>query len=173
MSVDPTDEQPPRPAPPKRVLIESPFAGETPADEERNKRYLEACIRDCCLRGEAPFASHKMYTVALDDTDPEERELGIKAGFVYRETTELSAVYVDLGVSKGMQWGIEHALETSHPVEHRTLGPEWEAEWELVRLKRSTKSLKKSLGSNGNLKEVAIVMAVMLVLVLLGVILNQ
>lgn len=40
------------------VIIESPFAG----DVVRNLRYLRACMRDCLRRGEAPYASHALYT---------------------------------------------------------------------------------------------------------------
>ena len=41
-----------------RVIVESPYAG----DIEKNMRYLRACIRDCLLRGETPYASHALYT---------------------------------------------------------------------------------------------------------------
>jgi len=66
----------------RRVIIESPFAGkgetasERMFEEYKNIRYLRACMRDCLLKGEAPFASHGLYTQegVLDDTIPEERE---------------------------------------------------------------------------------------------------
>lgn len=64
----------------KLVIIESPYKG----DVERNKLYLRACIRDCINRGESPYASHRMLTDALDDTDPVERAIGIKAGLSWR-----------------------------------------------------------------------------------------
>lgn len=38
---------------------------------------------DALDRGEAPYASHLLYTQMLDDTIPAERELGIKAGFAW------------------------------------------------------------------------------------------
>ena len=38
----------------KLVVVESPYAG----DVETNVRYARAAIRDCLMRGEAPFASH-------------------------------------------------------------------------------------------------------------------
>jgi hypothetical protein len=64
----------------KKVLIESPYAG----DVERNEKYARACMRDCFERGEAPFASHLLYTQpgVLDDTLHHERALGIDAGLV-------------------------------------------------------------------------------------------
>ena len=36
------------------VVVESPYAG----DVEANLAYLRRAMRDCLLRGEAPFASH-------------------------------------------------------------------------------------------------------------------
>jgi hypothetical protein len=101
------------------VIIESPFAGYV----DRNLRYLRACIRDCLLRGEAPFASHAIYTQAgvLDDDVPEERRHGIEAGFAWREKADATVVYTDLGTSIGMRYGIEHAKSIGHPVEYRTL----------------------------------------------------
>lgn len=108
----------------KRVIIESPFAGDT----ETNLRYLRAAMRDCLHRGEAPFASHGLYTQpgVLLDSVQHERELGIVAGFMWRNVAELTVVYQDLGISRGMLLGIEHARAGGQPVEYRSL-PEWEA----------------------------------------------
>jgi hypothetical protein len=119
----------------RRVIIESPYAG----DVERNLRYLRACLRDSLLRGEAPLASHGLYTQpgVLDDLDPEERALGIAAGFDWRDVADATVVYTDLGLSRGMRSGIEHAkrlrslqmFETApHVIEYRTLGGEWATE---------------------------------------------
>lgn len=104
---------------PLRVLIESPFAG----DVERNVRYLRAALRDCLMRGEAPFASHGLYTLpgVLDDRDPLERELGIEAGLTWGQAADLTAVYTDLGISPGMKRGIERAYIEGRPVTHRSL----------------------------------------------------
>ena len=60
----------------------------------------------------------------LDDDIPEERELGIRAGFMYREVAHLTAVYTDLGISGGMKLGIEHAEGVGRPIDYRTL-PGW------------------------------------------------
>ena len=101
-----------------RVIIESPFAG----DVERNKRYLAACMRDCILNHkEAPFASHGLYTVALDDNNPVERDAGIKAGFAWGCAAQKVVVYYDFGVSGGMKLGIENANKLDLPVEMRRL----------------------------------------------------
>lgn len=107
----------------KRVIIESPFAG----DRDRNLRYLRAALRDCLLRGEAPFASHALYTQAgvLDDDKPAERDHGIAAGFAWRHVAQATVVYVDLGTSRGMQLGIDAAQAMGHPIEIRRLEPNW------------------------------------------------
>lgn len=107
-----------------RVIVESPYAG----DVEKNLRYLRACMRDCLSRGETPYASHGLYTQAgvLRDEVPHEREWGIQAGFAWREVAEKTVVYTDLGTSRGMEYGIAHAKDIGHPIEHRTLGGEWQ-----------------------------------------------
>lgn len=106
-------------------MIESPFAG----DVEKNKRYLRACMRDCVLRGESPYASHGLLTQdgVLDDDVPEERMLGIQAGFVWRDVADKTVVYTDRGMSGGMMLGIEDAQKKGRPVEYRTI-PDWEGQ---------------------------------------------
>jgi hypothetical protein len=104
------------------VVVESPYAG----DVERNVRYARACLRDCLLRGEAPFASHLLYTQdgVLRDDVPEERALGMEAGFAFRRVASRVVVYVDLGISRGMEAGVAGAYAEGVEVECRTL-PGW------------------------------------------------
>ena len=108
----------------KLVVIESPYAG----DVEKNLRYARACMKDCLKRGEAPYASHLLYTQPgiLDDTVPAERKLGIDAGFAWGSMAKATVVYTDLGMSSGMKAGIANAQMLEHPVEYRTLGLEWD-----------------------------------------------
>lgn len=109
----------------KRVIIESPYAG----DVEFNLQYLRACMHDCLRRGEAPYASHGLYTQpgVLDDTIPAERSLGIDAGFAWRGVSDLTVVYTDLGISTGMKYGIADAIQKTRPIEYRELGANWNA----------------------------------------------
>jgi len=102
-----------------RVVVESPYKG----DVERNTRYARACMADCFARGEAPFASHLLYTQegVLDDDVPAERELGIEAGFSWSVVADLTAVYTNLGISEGMAAAIEIAFESGRIIEYRTL----------------------------------------------------
>lgn len=107
----------------RRVIVESPFRGASPEQSERNRAYLAAALRDCLRRDEAPFASHAIYTLpgVLDDNDPEQRLLGIQAGLVWGAVADATVVYEDLGISSGMQDGIDRAFLEKRPVEYRKL----------------------------------------------------
>lgn len=101
------------------VVIESPFAG----NRRANVAYLRACLRDSLMRGEAPYASHAIYTQpgVLNDDSPVERNLGIEAGFAWHRLADASVVYYDLGVSAGMRKGIANAKKLGIPVVWRSL----------------------------------------------------
>ena len=101
----------------KRVIIESPYAG----DIDNNVSYARLCLKDSLMRGEAPIASHLLHTQVLDDTIKEEREMGIKAGLEWLRVAELMAVYVDLGISKGMKSAINEALIKGVQIEYRNI----------------------------------------------------
>lgn len=105
------------------VCVESPFAG----DVDRNMRYTRAAMADCLRRGEAPYASHALYTQpgVLDDDVPSERAFGMAAGFAWGARADARVVYVDLGISRGMREGIERAEAIGQEVEIRRLGGEW------------------------------------------------
>ena len=106
------------------VLVESPLSASTLLGLVRNKKYARACFRDCLSRGEAPYASHLLYAQegVLNDSLPEERALGMLAGFIWGQQAKLTVVYTDLGISPGMQLGIERAQLEQRLVEIRQLG---------------------------------------------------
>lgn len=105
----------------KRVIIESPFAGGL-LRRWRNRRYARRALRDSCMRGEAPFASHLLYTQALDEGDPRERNIGITAGLEWGRDADATVVYADLGISRGMSLGITWARACCRPIEYRYIG---------------------------------------------------
>lgn len=115
------------------VILESPYAGGIAL----NVAYARAAMRDCLRRDEAPFASHLLYTQdgVLRDDDPTERAAGIEAGLDIGERMDASVVYTDLGISKGMEQGIERARAHGRPIEYRTLGKA-----EMQRIRESTRS---------------------------------
>ncbi len=100
------------------IVIESPYAG----DVERNVAYARRCLLDSLRRGEAPFASHLLYTQVLNDTIPADRERGISAGLAMANAIRtwvserammrgtmpeldcaIAAFYIDYGWSRGME----------------------------------------------------------------------
>lgn len=106
------------------VIIESPYAG----DVALNLEYLRECLHDSLVNhNEAPFASHAIYTQpgVLDDLVPSEREHGIHAGFQWRKVADATVVYTDLGISRGMGYGIAAAKSIKHTVIERKLGEGW------------------------------------------------
>lgn len=109
----------------KRVIIESPFSPSNGRTVEQNIRYARQCVRDSLMRGEAPIASHLLHTQEgiLDDNEPKERELGMKAGFAWTEVADLVAVYEDWGMSKGMREGIDIAKDLGIRVQVRVINP--------------------------------------------------
>src|SRR5438105_4537902 len=99
-----------------RVIVESPFAGDF-----KNVRYSRECIRDCIDRGESPFASHLLYTQKgiLDDKIPDERKRGIAAANGWLEVADYVAVYMDLGVTRGMLIGVVKAARLNKQIRLR------------------------------------------------------
>jgi hypothetical protein len=126
------------------VDVESPYMGKTDSEVNRNILYARACIRDCLLRGEVPFASHLFFTQPgiLDDNVSEERVMGINAGKAIIESLPqaITVVYRDLGISKGMEFGITLAEKQGRTIEYRTLGEGWiEKEVQLAKNHSHTK----------------------------------
>lgn len=105
------------------VIMESPYAGATGEDILGNLAFGRACLKDCLVRGEAPLATHLLYTQegVLDDRDAADRALGIEAGHAWVKQASAMVVYVDHGVSEGMRKGITRAVQSGCPVIFRYL----------------------------------------------------
>lgn len=103
----------------KRIILESPFAG----DIDANLAYARQCVRDAVLRGEAPMASHLLFTQPgiLRDDVPDERQLGIEAGLAWLIQADAMVLYTDRGISPGMQNAMRQAQRCGVPVELRSL----------------------------------------------------
>ena len=104
----------------KLVIIESPYAG----DIQRNTTYARRAVADSLSRGEAPIASHLLYTQpgVLDDTDPAQRAQGIAAGLAWGVHAEMTAVYIDRGTTPGMAEGIARAVSDGRTIDYRSIG---------------------------------------------------
>lgn len=103
-----------------RIVIESPYAG----DMARNETYARRAMRDSVERGEAPFASHLLYTQPgiLDENNPKERALGIECGYAWSDHADKIVFYVDYGMSPGMQSALNRALLQNARIETRKIG---------------------------------------------------
>ena len=103
----------------KLVVIESPYAGEI----ERNVAYARAAMADCFMRGEAPYASHLLYTQpgVLDDNIAGERALGIEAGLQWAGHAKTAVFYLDHGMSQGMLAAVARHEKNGTPIERRYL----------------------------------------------------
>lgn len=121
----------------KRVIIESPFAGDT----AKNTAYARECLLDSLRRGEAPIASHLLYPQVLDDMDGVERALGIEAGLVWGTCADLTAVYLDRGVSSGMRLGIRRALMEGRQIEVRWIR-QWPSELKCPQLREVIRAMR-------------------------------
>ena len=69
----------------RRVVLESPYAGDT----ARNVAYARRAILDCISRGESPIASHLLFpTFILDDNVEASRKLGIELGLAWHHVCD-------------------------------------------------------------------------------------
>lgn len=110
----------------RRVILESPYAG----DVTRNTAYARAAMAHAIQEGDAPIASHLLYTQPgiLADLKPDERALGINCGYAWGDTAEAVVVYEDLGVSPGMKAALARYRDSGKPIEYRTIpGWRWQA----------------------------------------------
>jgi len=96
------------------VVVETPYAGEV----AYNVAFARACMKYCFSMNWAPFASHLLYAQSgiLNNQNPKERRLGIESGFEWREFADMTVVFKNLGISKGMELGIEDSMQKLVPV---------------------------------------------------------
>lgn len=113
------------------VVVESPYrpVGCRPTSMEwqiqldNHETYARACMKDCLDRGEAPIASHLLYTQpgVLSETVDAERLRGIEAGLQWSKVAEKTVIYIDEGISKGMAFAYLRAMHDCRTVEFRSL----------------------------------------------------
>jgi len=102
------------------VMVVSPYAGKNPSEVKDHVEYANHAMLDCLYaHGEAPFATHVLYTKMLDDQDPEQRKLGLQAGDEWAKLAVRLVVYTDYGLSQGMNETIE---KSGKPCVHRSIG---------------------------------------------------
>ncbi len=88
----------------KLIYVASPYAG----DIEKNTEFAKDACRHVMNEGHAFFAPHLLYPSILDDSKPEERQLGIDMGLAMLEHCDELWCYGER-ISHGMMLEIEEA----------------------------------------------------------------
>jgi len=108
------------------VYIESPYAETEARSVEDHVEYAKLCMLDCLRRGEHPFSSNLLFPQVPEDLEPElskeDKRTCMKAGMHWAEYADLRVIYTDMGISKGMEWGIAKAGALGQKIEYRKLG---------------------------------------------------
>lgn len=109
-----------------RVVIESPLSAADHEGIKGNQLYAKRCMWDCIKREESPYASHLLFVQdeLMDDLIPHERALGMKLGFEWGAMAHKVVVYIDRGITPGMQAGIDHYRHCGIPIEYRYIYPD-------------------------------------------------
>lgn len=94
----------------KLIFVCSPFAGDT----ERNLEKARGYCRFVMAQGHQPLAPHLLYPQFMDDTDPEQRFLGLV--FSQKLLVLCDEVWAFGGPSAGMTAEIAAAKNTEKPV---------------------------------------------------------
>jgi len=102
----------------KLVSLQSPYAG----DINRNTEYAWRALHHSIMLGEAPFASHLLYGLLLDDSNPHERKIGLSCDHAFLAKCDIVAVYNDFGVSAGMEEAIDLAHKLGIQIDLRYIG---------------------------------------------------
>ncbi|MCY9866105.1 hypothetical protein OTK49_26570 [Vibrio coralliirubri] len=100
------------------VIIESPFANESPTLLSENLLYLNAVARKVTVEDQMnPLFFHSYYTQFLDDNNQRERNNGLQSSFEFHDDIMPRLITIDRGISTGMKLGMERGLtHGAHPV---------------------------------------------------------
>ncbi|WP_312102479.1 DUF7768 domain-containing protein [Pygmaiobacter massiliensis] len=95
----------------KVICVASPYAG----DIQKNTEFAKRACRHVMNEGYAFFAPHLLYPNLLDDSLPQERQLGIDMGLAMLEHCDELWCYGDR-ISRGMMQEIAEADSLGIPV---------------------------------------------------------
>jgi hypothetical protein len=110
------------------VVIESPCKpSDTGFSWDDHQDYLKLALRDSISRGEAPIASHGLFAFSnvFDDAAPDQRTACMEAGWCWIKHASAVIVYVDCGITEGMERAITVAGLNGVQVYYRSLGHGW------------------------------------------------
>ena len=96
------------------VYICSPYAGDIDGNVAKAIRYCRFAIDKGCI----PIASHLLYPQILDDSDAEERKLGLFFGMVLLDVCREIWIFSDGDYSKGMQAEYNRAVKKEYKIRY-------------------------------------------------------
>ena len=97
----------------KIIYVASPYAGDVETNTNRAKRYCRFVIG----KGFVPFAGHLLFPQFLDDSDKDERVLGLEFALMLLSKCDELWVF-GLNISDGMIGEIEKAKKLGIPVRY-------------------------------------------------------
>ena len=95
------------------VYIASPFAGDTEYNISRARGYCRFTVRCGCI----PLAPHLLYPQFMDDSDPDDRELGLFFALILLGKCDEMWVFGER-ISEGMSREIAKAKKRGLPVRY-------------------------------------------------------
>lgn len=104
----------------RRIIIESPYKADFREGILANVHYARECVRSRVLAGDAPIASHLLFTQRgiLRDDVPDERKLGIDAGLAWLPQAQAQVFFTDRGWSGGMLAALHSRFKWLALLEH-------------------------------------------------------
>ena len=95
------------------VFISSPFAGDTQRNTKRARGFCRFAVSKNCI----PVAPHLLFPQFMEESDPEQRRLGIFFGLVLQSKCKEVWVF-GRNITKGMAVEIEKAKRRGLPVRY-------------------------------------------------------
>ena len=96
-----------------KVFIASPYAGDVESNIRKARDYCSFAVKS----GYIPFAPHLLFPQFLDDTVPEQRNLGLFMGKVFLDSCKEVWVFGDV-ISSGMEEEICRANHRGIPIRY-------------------------------------------------------
>jgi hypothetical protein len=93
----------------KKVYICSPYRANNNEELTRNIEYAKSLTRQAIEAGFAPITPHLYMPLCLDENNPKEWELGLKAGIELLKNCSFVIAGIRYGISEGMSGEIAEA----------------------------------------------------------------
>lgn len=97
----------------------SPYRAATKEEVEKHIEYAKELTSTVLLHGQSAVTPHLYITNCLDDSDPEERKLGLEASLEILKKCDVVFVGQKFGISEGMAVEIKEAEKLGIPVFYR------------------------------------------------------